>query len=123
MSSAANFRDQNPLWWGKLPDFSRSLNQEEAAAVDKGCQAFAELVRANGRGELSSGAWVEPAGLYARMLLADQFSRNCFRGTSEAFSFDDKAMEMAQLIVEKELHKTYELVQFPFLITPFQHSE
>ena len=48
-------------------------------------------VRACGHGEYDEDpTWNTPEGLCAAMLLVDQMSRNAFRGTAEAFTFDDQ---------------------------------
>ena len=46
-----------------------------------------------------------------------------FRGTSEAFASDSKAVLCAREIYAKGLHKSYQGSHFAFLTTPGQHSE
>ena len=63
------------------------------------------------RGEL--GGWLEtPRGTVALLLLLDQFTRNVFRGTSEAFSLIDSGRD-------EELPWVYRA----FLHLPFEYSE
>lgn len=52
------------------------------------------------------------------MLLTDQMSRNAFRGTSEAFAFDDKAITFARKLYNDEVYKSYQAQHYSFLTTP-----
>jgi hypothetical protein len=51
------------------------------------------VIRAAGAGTLD-GEWTTEDGRFAQMLLCDQLSRGAFRGTAEAFAFDDRAIEL-----------------------------
>ena len=57
------------------------------------------------------------------MILCDQVSRNAFRGTPDAFAFDDAAIVEARKIYADETYKQYQAGHFMFLFTPSQHSE
>jgi len=58
------------------------------------------------------------------MLLCDQLSRNCFRGTDEAFAYDDTAVACCRALMSKRgLWTAYAPAQLTFLLTPGQHSE
>mmetsp|Transcript_59041 Transcript_59041/g.127721 ORF Transcript_59041/g.127721 Transcript_59041/m.127721 type:complete len:224 (-) Transcript_59041:45-716(-) len=118
-------KTQMPLWFGRRLSEAgvEKLSEEEQRAVDASCGIFAEQIRACARGELTGEAWESHEGLYAKMLLCDQLSRNCFRGTEEAFATDDLAMQYCREIVEKGWHEGLEVVQLMFLSTPIQHSE
>ena len=56
--------------------------------------------------------------VFCRMLLTDQMSRNAFRGTSEAFAFDDKAIAFARKLYNDEVYKSYQAQHYSFLTTP-----
>jgi uncharacterized protein (DUF924 family) len=115
------------LWWGMNPATWQPLTAEEQAAQDASCKQFAELVRAAGKGKLDEDpAWSGTAeGLYAQLLLCDQLARNCFRGTGEAFAYDERAMALARRIVtDPALFAQCQMENhFAFLTTPTQHSE
>ena len=64
---------------------------------DKLCSAFAETVEAAGKGELEFEDENTVDAKMAKLLLLDQLSRNCFRGTPKAYSFD----AIAQLLVRE----------------------
>ena len=93
--------------------------------MDASCMHFVTLIRACSRGELEhKKEWNTPDGLYAQMLLLDQYPRNCFRGTAEAFAYDPQAVKVARRIVQGGHHKAFvSIAQFLFLVTPGQHSE
>ena len=76
-------------------------------ALDEFCQPFAPVVREL-KAEpptLINGEWDTLEGKVAKVLLADQLSRSCFRGTSEAFSFDRIGRNLVLQIVEKDALK------------------
>mmetsp|Transcript_50278 Transcript_50278/g.98560 ORF Transcript_50278/g.98560 Transcript_50278/m.98560 type:complete len:218 (-) Transcript_50278:55-708(-) len=113
----ASMDSQSKLWWG-------SASPEESKKIDESAYQFVDAVRACGKGELDKQAeWVTVDGLYAQMLLCDQLSRNCFRGTSEAFAYDTRAMELARQLFDLGAHKHFVLPEFTFLTCPGQHSE
>ena len=73
-------------------------------------------------GELK--AWEEDAkGALALIILFDQFSRNMFRGSGEAFSSDARALEIAKRSVARgfdlELGRECQM----FFYMPYMHSE
>ena len=121
---STNFSACLPLWWGMKPDFSGPVTPGEKEANDNRAKQFSDLIRACGRGELTDASWQSADGLYAQMLLCDQLSRNCFRGTDEAFAFDTKAVECTRSLFAQKHYLTYQTEhEFVFLITPMQHSE
>jgi len=116
--------DMGPLWYAGHEDY------------DKLCQTFSDVVREAGRRELpTDGEWGTVDGRFARILLCDQLSRNCFRGTDEAFQYDDVALELAREMAtealesdspssavpadKNEIYGTYASV----LSLPLMHSE
>ena len=102
------------------PDEWKSLNTVETVSpllniwfasgdsLDKFCQPFAPIVR-----ELKAkpptlvgGEWDNLEGKVAKILLADQLSRSCFRGTSEAFSFDSIGLKLVLQLFHTDPIKT-----------------
>ena len=80
------------------------------AALDAQIRArFAPLVLQAIAGELS--AWRSTAqGRLAEIMVLDQFSRNIYRGSPQAFAQDAQALALAQ-------------AQRSFLLLPYMHSE
>lgn len=68
--------------------------------------------------------WADDAdGALALVIVLDQFPRHMFRGTTKAFSTDDKALVIAKEAVGKGFDQVLESVKRGFLYLPFQHSE
>jgi uncharacterized protein (DUF924 family) len=59
----------------------------------------------------------------AQILVLDQFSRNMFRGEKKAFAMDEKALELAQYMVENALDKELPYHMRVFVYMPYMHSE
>jgi len=113
------------LWFGIDGTTYQKLDAPVGAAHDASCMPFVDLIYACKKGELDElPEWRSDEGLYAKLLLCDQYSRNCFRGTSEAFAFDELAVTFARRLYEGKHHESYtSMTPFIFLATPAQHSE
>lgn len=62
-------------------------------------------------------------GRLAEILVLDQFSRNIFRGTAQAFAGDAVALTLAQEAVLLGLDQNIEIGKRHFLYMPYMHSE
>mmetsp|Transcript_32150 Transcript_32150/g.75616 ORF Transcript_32150/g.75616 Transcript_32150/m.75616 type:complete len:242 (+) Transcript_32150:86-811(+) len=106
-----------PFWYSGHKDY------------DKLCHAFKGVIREAGRNTLSAEEeWRTTDGRFAQILLCDQLSRNCFRGTEEAFQYDGVALGLAKEMASEalsdgpltnEIHAMYAFL----LILPLLHSE
>ena len=68
--------------------------------------------------------WLQgPRGTLAFVILLDQFSRNMFRGTAEAFAQDARALEAAGRAVDAGFDRRLRPSERGFLYMPFMHSE
>ncbi len=61
-------------------------------------------------------------GRLAEIIVLDQFSRNIYRDTPQAFSQDDMALELSYAAIELD-HKDLTAKEKQFLYMPFMHSE
>lgn len=68
-------------------------------------------------------AFEEPRGALASVIALDQFPRNMFRGTAEAFATDDLAADIARRALAKKLDERLGEGEKQFLYMPFMHSE
>ncbi len=59
----------------------------------------------------------------AAVILFDQFPRNMFRGSAQAFATDDLALGFSKDAVARGLDKALEGQHRQFLLMPFMHSE
>ena len=78
---------------------------QSGQSLDKLCKPFIPTVR-----ELKSkpktligNEWDSIDGKIAKVLLADQLSRSCFRGTSEAFAYDEIARDLVHELFNKKM--------------------
>lgn len=62
-------------------------------------------------------------GCLALCLLLNQFPRNMFRGTKEAFATDGKALLVAKYAVAKGFDQVLPVEKRRFIYLPYQHSE
>ena len=59
----------------------------------------------------------------ARVIVLDQFTRNCGRGTARAFAGDAMALHTAQALVDSGADRQLNGVQRQFAYLPFEHAE
>ncbi len=64
-----------------------------------------------------------PEGCLALIILLDQFPRNMYRGTSQAFASDPKALDVAKFALSEGFDQNLSSFQKMFLYLPFEHSE
>src|SRR6056297_3049615 len=78
---------------------------QSGTALDDFCQPFAAVVRELKADppSLTSEDWDSVEGRVAKVLLADQLSRSCFRGTAEAFSYDPIGRQLVRELVSSDL--------------------
>lgn len=116
------------FWFGKLVDGQADeahqklwyRGSEEDDAIIKG--RFTNYLSAASKGDLDH--WKASAkGRLALIIICDQFSRNIFRGTANAFLYDDMALQVATEGVDLGIDQYLEVVERQFFYMPFQHSE
>ena len=95
---------------------------KDAALDDRIRQRFAATLEAAVRCELF--AWrATPEGRLAEILVLDQFSRNIYRDTPQAFAQDPLALALAQELVANGLDGSLAPTQRTFAYMPYMHSE
>ena len=62
-------------------------------------------------------------GMLAAVIALDQFPRNMYRGSREAFAADPAALALAEEAVERGLDQSMSTDERKFLYLPFEHSE
>ncbi len=83
---------------------------------------FGGLVEQASSGELDHWA-ATPDGRLALIILLDQFRRNIYRGSAEAFACDLKALKLSVEGAMNADHKSLTAVQRIFFFMPLEHSE
>ena len=64
-----------------------------------------------------------PQGRLAEIIVLDQFSRNMFRGSPQAFLYDSLALALAQEAIAAGADRKMSKDERMFLYLPFMHSE
>jgi uncharacterized protein (DUF924 family) len=83
---------------------------------------FQPVHEAAAAGKLS--AWeATPEGVYALLILLDQFPRNMFRHSPRAFATDSQAVAVAERAIARGFDSAYEAPEKRFFYMPFMHSE
>ena len=92
--------------------------------------ALDETIRTRFGATLESAAKCElfvwratPEGRLAEVLVLDQFSRNAYRDTPQAFAQDALALALAQELVASGQDRSLPLAQRVFAYMPYMHSE
>lgn len=73
--------------------------------------------------KMPAEADADPRVALAAVIALDQFPRNMYRGTAEAFIGDDMAMRLARNAVDHDLDAGMSENERKFLYMPFMHSE
>ena len=85
-------------------------------------ERFGEDVERARRGELD--AWAESArGRLALIILLDQFSRNLYRGSGEAFAKDAASLKLALDGLDSGQDKALSCIEQMFFVLPLEHCE
>ncbi len=103
-----------------MPFFHKSFRE---VVSDETCRArFGHLVEQAIAGELDG--WVDTNdGLIALIILLDQFTRNIYRGTAQAFAGDPQALAIAQHTIASGHHQRLPAIHQVCLYLPLEHSE
>ncbi|MDG1311750.1 MAG: DUF924 domain-containing protein [Porticoccaceae bacterium] len=102
---------QAKLWWSKQQAVDQKIRED-----------FADGLQALARGEYRE--WLHTAsGRLAAIIVLDQFSRNMYRDTPEAFAQDSLALSWCLEGLEKNVDLQLEPAERVFFYLPLEHSE
>lgn len=114
--------DQSVLsfWFDEITPAQRWVKD---AAFDRLIEdRFSAVHKQANQGELFD--WRQSAqGRLAEIIVLDQFSRNMYRDTPQAFASDALALVLAQEAIARGMHKELTAEQRSFLYMPYMHSE
>lgn len=106
------FTETDPKdWWRANPEFDARVRER-----------FEPLIRSAAQCELF-GWRATPVGRLAEILALDQFPRNAWRGTPQAFAQDALALALAQEAVSCGADAALPPRERAFLLMPYMHSE
>ncbi len=109
--SVAAARRRVELWFGTFPEFDRAIATQ-----------FGDLPARALNGEL--GEWQQqPHGALAAIIALDQFPRNLYRGTAQAFAFDAAARAASATALAAGFEAALHPMEAVFLFMPFEHAE
>lgn len=106
------FNELSPAqWWAKDENLDAEIKHRFSAihAQAARCELFDWRIAAKGR--------------LAEIIILDQFSRNIFRDTPQAFANDSLALALAQEALTVDVDKALSPTERSFLYLPFMHSE
>ncbi|MCY3620715.1 MAG: DUF924 domain-containing protein [Gammaproteobacteria bacterium] len=117
------------FWLGAAPDDLESVTvaSKRWYRTDDGFDTeirdrFGAAIEQAQRGSFAD--WAEtPHGALALVILLDQFPRNAYRGTADAFAGDPVALAVAGNAVERGFDRRLACPGRAFLYHPFEHSE
>lgn len=99
------------IWFGEDPLFDEEV-----------VRLFADDVNAASEGRLSHWA-TDPRGRLALIILLDQFRRNIYRNTADAFALDKVALKLCVEGAMEKKDKGLTPIQRAFFYMPLQHAE
>ncbi|MCO4810743.1 MAG: DUF924 domain-containing protein [Gammaproteobacteria bacterium] len=109
--SAPQIDRRMDAWFGEDPVFDREIEEEFSSDVERACE-----------GKLDHWA-AEAHGRLALIILIDQFRRNIYRNTAEAFSKDKLALKLCVEGAMEKKDKSLTPIQRVFFYMPLQHAE
>jgi uncharacterized protein (DUF924 family) len=100
-----------PLWFKKSDEFDREIKQR-----------FFDTYQLAKTGELTS--WRDRSlALLSLIIILDQFPRNMFRNTAQAFATDAQAVDLTKYALSNNYAQDLAKEQQTFLYMPLMHSE
>jgi uncharacterized protein (DUF924 family) len=99
------------LWFEAGPEVDAEIASRFGAIVEQARRGGLDAWRASAKGRL------------ALIILLDQFSRNLYRGSGEAFSSDAAALRLCLEGIELGLDRELSIVERALFYMPLQHAE
>lgn len=109
--SAPQIDQRMEIWFSEDPVFDHEIKKD-----------FADEVAKASKGELDHWAH-HPLGRLALIILIDQFRRNIYRGTANAFSKDQLALKLCVQGAMEKKDQGLTPIQKVFFYMPLQHAE
>ena len=107
-----------PAWFKKDAAFDAEIGRRFGPLI--------EMALAAGQADLTLD-WItrplQALPALARLILLDQFTRNCYRDTARAFGGDGQALNIARALVASGRDRDLTGVQRQFAYLPFEHAE
>ena len=106
------FKECKPeQWFKKNEDFDQMIENRFSITIENAIAG-------------NLGNWEESeTGCLALIILLDQFTRNVFRDTPQAFAGDKRALALSQLCCDKNYLTNPDIQRRQFMLMPMMHSE
>lgn len=115
-----NYKEIITFWFEELEEKQWWVKDEQ---LDQTIRSRFLYIHSEAMGERLEHWRTEPEGRLAEVIILDQFSRNIFRDTPNAFASDSKAIELVQEAINNGADEKLEMQKRKFLYMPFMHSE
>lgn len=127
--SERGWQELHEFWFGELPDetsWPDDLNKRwymGGEELDREIERrFGDWIEAAANGELDH--WKEETrGQLCLIVLFDQFTRNVFRGSGDAFKYDELARELALDLIDSGRKDELYPIEQVLVFMPLEHSE
>lgn len=108
------------FWLEEVPPEKRFARDD---GLDAECERRFGALRDRVAAAGAVGWCDDPRTLLAAVILLDQFSRNIYRGSAEAFAADPIAFALAETAIARGWDRHMTVAERQFLYMPFQHAE
>ena len=107
----ADYGKPQAKWFEKNDNFDAEIKQRfEQVMIDAAAGKLDDMAES-------------PEGAVALLITLDQFPRNVYRGSAEAFASDEHARTVATRVLERGFDQQVAPVMRSFMYLPFEHSE
>jgi uncharacterized protein (DUF924 family) len=117
------------FWFGELNDEGLSAPEfhklwfSKSDSTDRQIETqFGPMIEQAAAGKLNDWS-ADDRGLIALIILLDQFTRNVYRDSAQAFSADPLALNIALAAIDSGRHLEIPAIHRVFLYLPLEHSE
>ncbi|MBA2919844.1 DUF924 family protein [Sphingomonas sp. MAH-20] len=108
------------FWLEEVPPEKRFARDD---ALDAECARRFKALRDRLAATAAAGLRDDPRHLLGAVIALDQFSRNIYRGSAEAFAADPIARSLSEHALREGWDRGMSIPERQFLYMPFQHSE
>lgn len=106
-----DFGKPQPMWFNSTPEIDQSIRSR-----------FEEIYEKAKKGDLNN-IKDTPEGAMALILILDQFPRNMFRSTAQAYETDPMARDISKFAIRSGFDQKLPPFMRAFMYLPLEHSE
>lgn len=99
------------LWFSVNEEFDSEIRRRFESQISEAAELCKSGLSSDARQNL------------ARIIATDQFPRNVYRGTAQAFAYDSVALSVTKSMIESGMHEQLSYVERMFVYMPLEHSE